>query len=170
MIVTLPGGVRGLVGAGGGLVEDGTPLNPTSRLTTIRLGAPLFPGDRGEARDHQDCSDGPRNRGPARILSAGLLEDVLDVLTGLLDVGGGLVRFALGLQFGIVRGLALGVLCLALGLFGRVLHLVVETHDVLRSVMWHLLLMLRASSARRQGGLAYPIDTDTFENRPFQGG
>src|SRR3954454_17071506 len=58
-----------------------------------------------------------------------LLEDVLDLLAGLLDVGLGLVRLALGLHVLVVRRLAERLLGRADLLVGHVLHLVVGAHD-----------------------------------------
>src|SRR3712207_5644955 len=58
----------------------------------------------------------------------GSLEDVLDLLAGLLEVARGLVRLALGLQVAVAGRLADALLALAGELLGLVLHLVDAAH------------------------------------------
>src|SRR5712664_2425708 len=59
-----------------------------------------------------------------------LLEDVLDLLAGLLRVTLGLVGLPLGLQLVVADGLAGGLLGLALDLFGLVTGLIGSTHAI----------------------------------------
>src|SRR4051812_26809145 len=72
-----------------------------------------------------------------RCWKASVLEGVLHVLAGRLDVGRHLVALALGLETLVVGALADGLLDLADQVFSRVLDLVCRTHDGLPSVADH---------------------------------
>src|SRR3954447_9289431 len=76
-----------------------------------------------------------------------LLEDVLDLLAGLLHVGLGLVRLALGLHVLVVRRLAERLLGRADLLVGHVLHLVVGAHDGAPSGVLGAVRLCRTRSA-----------------------
>src|SRR5688572_33488192 len=65
----------------------------------------------------------------------GLLEDVLDLLAGLLEVARRLVGLSLGLEVAVAGGVPEALLALARELFGLVLHLVDATHGTY-SLSW----------------------------------
>src|SRR4051812_3650309 len=90
---------------------------------------PAPPGHRatpGDARERR-----PRGTALSRRIRTGLLEGVLDLLAGLLQVAGRLVLLALGLQVAVVRGAAHCGLRPTGQLLGLVFHLV--AHDELLS-------------------------------------
>src|SRR3982750_3505750 len=64
------------------------------------------------------------------------LENVLDVLAGLLELGGRLVGLALGLEALVVGRLADTLFDLAGQLFGLVVNLVVGSHRYLQGIGW----------------------------------
>src|SRR5688572_22624824 len=78
------------------------------------------------------------SRVPGGLLVRGVLPGVLGLLALLLGVGLGLVHHAFGLHALVVGGVAVGLLRLALGFLGSVLHLVANTHGPnLLGWWWH---------------------------------
>src|SRR5205085_10526469 len=77
---------------------------------------------------------GPDGPGLRRLRNASALEGVLHVLAGVLEVALGVVLVALGLQVTVAGGAADPLLDLAAQLFGGVLDLVGEAHQILCDV------------------------------------
>src|SRR3954467_6521917 len=83
------------------------------------------------SREHESAASGGPGAALAALLSDpdGSLEDVLDLLAGLLGVAGRLVLVAFGLQVVVVGGLPERFLALSRQFLGLVLQLVRTAHD-----------------------------------------
>src|SRR5215204_1134684 len=112
--------------------SDGSPQQPTS-LPPSSSGRRNGLGPPGCPR--MGCIRGRRGDGPSRLprREQSVLEGVLDLLAGLLQVALGLVGPTLGLQFLVIGGLAESFLALPLEFLGLVLGLVINSHGHLLS-------------------------------------
>src|SRR3954454_11050365 len=90
------------------------------------MGMPCRPRPPSMTKPPPSCSSG----GGFAVLGGSVLEGVLDLLAGLLDVGLGLVALAFSLESLVACGLTRGLLGVAAQLLSGVLDLVVESHDV----------------------------------------
>src|SRR5215203_1976326 len=107
--------------------SDGSPQQPTSLPPSPSgrrdgLGPPGCP--------RMGCISGRRGDGPSRLprREQSVLEGVLDLLAGLLQVALGLVGLPFDLQFVVIGGPAESFFGLPLELLGLVLGLVVNAH------------------------------------------
>src|SRR5829696_2482564 len=126
-----------------------SPQQPTS--------LPPSPSGRRDGLGPPGCprrdASGPSGRRPELIIrrEQSVLEGVLDLLTGLLQVALGQVGPTLGLQFLVIGGPAEPLFGLSLDLPGLVLGLVIDAHGPRLLVEWSLLFPWIRSTKPRQG-------------------